>query len=1014
MYVLLQARIFYTLTLFSGVSHFIYIILSISLSADPEMHPVVAVAWCFRDVWGTNESESIKEKHGVIYVKRCTDGSASIDVDRDETILSAICNTCGVRKGGDSCLCEISFFRPRPRPLKDLPHAIDYDASKCEDPDLPGEPLVHGLGLKLIPHGLVEDKNRTKHYYYYFMKDSRQHADGSGLMNPLPSQEMSRSSATAAVENDVVYSEVGSEKEEEENRQKNTRSDDENVNRRKDEIEVVCCDSEVQLFFTVILLVRRLDPDFLVGWEVMNASIGYLVERARAIKVVPDMLTALSRVPLEPHDPRNDHDAYGRAHTSGIYISGRTVLNLWRICRSELKLPIYTRECVAKHCLKRRTPCFACSTKRQWYFKGGVQLGKLLSHEVSNGCLNLDIIAGMDFVGKTAAIARILGIEFNDVLSRGSQFRVESVLLRTLKKRKMVPLSPTLKQVKGQDSPECIPLVMEPKAGFYEDPVVVLDFQSLYPSMMIAYNLCFSTILGRLMPGAREGKTIGKLGVLDMYPEERTIQTVSGFSEQQLANSIFVAPNGALFIHSRIREGVLPTILREVLAARLMVKRAVVDAKKEGKYVAARNLNAKQLALKLIANVTYGYTAASFTGRMPMAELADAIVHCGRSTLESAVQLVESNDAWGAEVVYGDTDSMFVLLRGRSLSEAFKIGNEIAHAVTSANPSPVKLKLEKVYAGSVMVTKKRYAGLAYDSGPDSIPYFDGKGIEAIRRDQCPLTRKLQERCLMELFTTRDASRIKKECFKTWQRVYSGRGGIKDFIFSHQVRQHYKNDKLLPPAAVVHARWNRGSHVLHNQRVRYVVVCGAPNTPIREVVVAPEEIMAVGSSLRINSNYYVTKQLIPALDRVLSLAGLDVSTWEKQQQVSLVPSLPPLDFHVTRNGQGGGGGGQNRTITQFFQSDHCRICGEISGHPVCKSCCALGIASSVGLYRLNRYEHTGYQLLAVCQNCTGHCLEQLWAANECCSQDCPVFFMRYDVAVQQDQAKYLCNVAEVNF
>ena len=67
-------------------------------------------------------------------------------------------------------------------------------------------------------------------------------------------------------------------------------------------------------------------------------------------------------------------------------------------------------------------------------------------------------------------------------------------------------------------------------------------------------------------------------------------------------------------------------------------------------------LNARQFALKLIANVTYGYTAAGFSGRMPCAELADSIVQCGRLTLERAIHLVNTEKRWDARVVYGDTD----------------------------------------------------------------------------------------------------------------------------------------------------------------------------------------------------------------------------------------------------------------------------------------------------------------------------------------------------------------------
>lgn len=73
------------------------------------------------------------------------------------------------------------------------------------------------------------------------------------------------------------------------------------------------------------------------------------------------------------------------------------------------------------------------------------------------------------------------------------------------------------------------------------------------------------------------------------------------------------------------------------------------------------------------------------------------MVSKARETLERAIGMVSQRPEWGARVIYGDTDSMFVLVPGKSREEAFRIGKEIADAVTNDNPKPVKLKLEKVY-----------------------------------------------------------------------------------------------------------------------------------------------------------------------------------------------------------------------------------------------------------------------------------------------------------------------------
>nr|CAB3458914.1 unnamed protein product [Digitaria exilis] len=196
--------------------------------------------------------------------------------------------------------------------------------------------------------------------------------------------------------------------------------------------------------------------------------------------------------------------------------------------------------------------------------------------------------------------------------------------------------------------------------------------------------------------------------------------------------------------------------------------------------IPSRIFNARQLALKLIANVTYGYTAAGFSGRMPCAELADSIVQCGRRTLETAISFVNQHPLWKARVVYGDTDSMFVLLKGHSREEAFRIGKEIAASITAINPDPVTLKFEKVYQPCFLLTKKRYVGYSYESPEQNEPIFDAKGIETVRRDTCPAVAKILERSIRIMFEEQDLTKVRSYLERQWTRILSGCPRI-DFI-----------------------------------------------------------------------------------------------------------------------------------------------------------------------------------------------------------------------------------------
>lgn len=101
---------------------------------------------------------------------------------------------------------------------------------------------------------------------------------------------------------------------------------------------------------------------------------------------------------------------------------------------------------------------------------------------------------------------------------------------------------------------------------------------------------------------------------------------------------IAVAPNGLLYVKPSVRRAVLAKMLSEILDTRVMVKNSMNRDDTDKSF--AKLQNNRQLALKYIANVTYGYTSASFSGRMPCAEIADSIVQTGRETLEKVGQTI--------------------------------------------------------------------------------------------------------------------------------------------------------------------------------------------------------------------------------------------------------------------------------------------------------------------------------------------------------------------------------------
>lgn len=750
-------------------------------------------------------------------------------------------------------------------------------------------------------------------------------------------------------------------------------------------VEVV--ESELDMFNALIDLVRLFDPEIIVGYEIHSSSWGYLVERA-ALQFDYDLTTELGRVNSFSTGSRDDR--WGATQYSSLRFTGRHTLNIWRLMRGELALNVYSYENVVFHLLRRRVPKYDFATLTRWYTSNvPSQINRALLYWVERVETDLELIEASELVFRTAEFARIYGIDFFSVISRGSQFKVESVMFRIAKPESFVLPSPSQQQVGIQNAAEDLPLVMEPLSAFYKGPVVVLDFQSLYPSVMIAYNICYSTCLGRVS----KFRDSWKLG----YTSHDLPRGLLSLIEEDC----FIAPNGILYAKSCVRQSLLAKMLTEILDTRVMVKASVKGNKHDRAFV--RLQNARQLSLKLLANVTYGYTSATFSGRMPCVEIADSIVRYGRETLENAITKIHSVSQWGAQVVYGDTDSLFIYLENRTREEAFRIGNEIADTITAANPRPIKLKFEKVYLPSVLLAKKRYVGFMYETPSDLVPAFNAKGIETVRRDGFPAQQRMVEACIRILFRTQDLSLVKAYCQRQWLKILQGQVSLQDFVFAKEVKLgSYSENGLPPPGAALAAKRmliDKRSQCQYGERVPYVISQGAGKARLVDLARDPLT-MLHDRRQTINAIYYITRGLIPPLSRIFNLLGADVESWfrELPKANSTLYSLAALmrdrqAANETRSaplaGLGLGGG----RLLDHYRADVCLVCRSVSEHDICLDCRQTQASTSFSLQKdLRAHQQRALTLDRICASCAeSNCPGE---ETPCVNIDCPLLYERF--------------------
>lgn len=372
-------------------------------------------------------------------------------------------------------------------------------------------------------------------------------------------------------------------------------------------------------------------------------------------------------------------------------------------------------------------------------------------------------------------------------------------------------------------------LVFEPEKGLYDKFILVMDFNSLYPSIIQEYNICFTTV----ERNDEDGDKVPEV------PEEQAL-------------------------------GILPKLISTLVQRRRQVKNLMKD--KSATAVQKSQWDIKQQALKLTANSMYGclgYTRSRFYAR-PLAMLT---TFKGREILRATKELAES---MSLRVIYGDTDSVMINTNVDNYSDAIKIGNEFKKKVNERYKL-LEIDIDNIFQRLLLHAKKKYAAINYVEINGKLDTkLEVKGLDMRRREFCQLSKEVSSHILNEIFSG-DETEIVVEKIHDYLRdlaakIRAAKFPIMKYIIYTKLGKNpedYPNGKTMPQVQVALRKKARGELVKSGDVISYVITGdgeGYDKNPA-ERAYSIQDVQRPDSGLKPDSEWYLLKQIFPPIERL---------------------------------------------------------------------------------------------------------------------------------------------------
>jgi len=473
--------------------------------------------------------------------------------------------------------------------------------------------------------------------------------------------------------------------------------------------------------------------------------------------------------------------------------------------------------------------------------------------------LVLTLMGKLDTIVNARGMADVCKVPMQFVLIRGQGIKIFSAVVYYASQRNQIlRTQPTFEGESGYEGA----VVISPKIGMYLDqPVSVLDFNSLYPTNMIAYNISPDTLVSMRVFDSND-KQVDALCEGMTYPAMQKLKA-AGYvlDEVEYDNKETGGKTVCTYVQPKADQpmltGVLPKTLEILLAKRKEYKQMMEDPKYDD---ASRSVyNGLQLAYKVVANSVYGQTGSRVSPIRKMC-VAACTTAAGRKALFLAKHIVESE--FNGEVVYGDTDSIFIKFPTKDLATSIDLGIKAGKRITEQCRRPYKIAYEKTFYPFILFCRKRYVGMKYEEDPNPKKAKRmSMGIVLKRRDNAPIVKDVFGGALDLLLsgaTVKEAQTFVKTILTD---VLNNRVPLEKFILSKALRDDYKNPDQIAHRVLADRMAERdpGTAPKVGDRVQYVYV--AENKEASKQGDRIENVEYVRShNLKPDTHLYITNQI----------------------------------------------------------------------------------------------------------------------------------------------------------